>query len=131
MVCPRSGACLGGEKVSEERNVQIMLLGDKRVIESSGLQLACIQKDAVSYDLKKMRIRFGLYDSDKLVSDEKELDIDRADTDATSRIYSQSLTLSSGVNASILELRVYDVEDNLNPIIKEKVMNKTLIERDF
>ena len=78
-----------------------------------------------------MRIRFGLYDSDKLVSDEKELDIDRADTDATSRIYSQSLTLSSGVNASILELRVYDVEDNLNPIIKEKVMNKTLIERDF
>lgn len=131
IVIPLIVASRGREKVSEQRKVQIMLLGDKRVIESSVLQLAFIQKDAVSYDLKKMRIRFGLYDGDKLVSDEKELDIDRADTDATSRIYSQSLTLSSGVNASILELRVYDVEDNLNPIIKEKVMNKTLIERDF
>jgi len=131
IVIPMIVASRGREKVADQRKVQIMLLGDKRVIESSLLQIAFIQKDAVSYDMKKMRIRFGLYDGDKLVSEEKELDIDRADADATSRIYNQSLTLSSGISASILELRVYDVEDSLNPLIKETVTNKTLIERDF
>ena len=108
-----------------------MLLNDKLVIESSLLQLTFIQKDAVSYDMKKMRIKFAIYDGDRMVSEEKELDIDRADADATSRIYNQSLTLSNGVSSSLLELRVYDVEDSLNPILKETVTNKTLVERDF
>ena len=124
-------ASRGRERVSEQKKVQLMLLNDKLVVESSLLQLTFIQKDAVSYDLKKMRIRFALYEGDKIVSEEKELDIDRADADATSRIYNQSLTLSGGASASLLELRVYDVEDSLNPIIKETVTNKTLVERDF
>lgn len=130
-VVPLIFASRGRERVSEQKKVQIMLLNDKLVIESSLLQLTFIQKDAVSYDIKKMRIRFSIYDGDKIVSEEKELDIDRADADATSRIYNQSLTLSNGVSASLLELRVYDVEDHLNPILKETVTNKTLIERDF
>lgn len=131
VVIPMIIASRGRERVSEQKKVQLMLLNDKLVIESSLLQITFIQKDAVSYDLKKMKIRFALYEGDKMVSEEKELDIDRADADATSRIYNQSLTLSSGNNASLLELRVYDVEDNLNPIIKETVTNKTLVERDF
>ena len=131
VVIPLIMASRGRERVSEQKKVQLMLLNDKLVVESSLLQLTFIQKDAVSYDLKKMRIRFALYEGDKIVSEEKELDIDRADADATSRIYNQSLTLSGGASASLLELRVYDVEDSLNPIIKETVTNKTLVERDF
>ncbi len=131
VIIPLIIASRGRERVSEQKKVQLMILNDKLVIESSLLQLTFIQKDAVSYDLKKMRVRFALYDGDIIVSDEKELDIDRAEADATSRIYNQSLTLSSGINSSLLELRVYDVDDNLNPILKETVTNKTLIERDF
>ena len=130
-VIPLIFASRGRERVSEQKKVQIMLLNDKLVIESSLLQLTFIQKDAVSYDMKKMRIKFAIYDGDRMVSEEKELDIDRADADATSRIYNQSLTLSNGVSSSLLELRVYDVEDSLNPILKETVTNKTLVERDF
>ena len=131
VVIPMIVACRGREKVSEQKKVQIMLLNDKLVIESSIFHVTFIQKDAVSYDVKKMRVRFGLYEGDKLVSEEKELDFDRADANAASRIYNQSLTLQSGVCGSLLELRVYDVEDSLNPLIKEIVTNKTLIERDF
>lgn len=131
VVIPMIFASRGRERVSEQKKVQILLLNDKLVIESSLLQLTFIQKDAVSYDMKKMRIRYALYEGNKIVSEEKELDIDRADADATSRIYNQSLTLLNGVSASLLELRVYDVEDSLNPIIKEIVTNKTLVERDF
>ncbi len=131
IIIPLITASRGRERVSQQKKVQLMILNDKLVIESSLLQLTFIQKDAVSYDLKKMRVRFALYDGDKVVSDEKELDIDRADTDATSRLYNQNLTLSSGTNASLLELRVYDIEDSLNPIIKETVTNRTLVERDF
>ena len=130
-VIPLIFASRGRERVSEQKKVQIMLLNDKLVIESSLLQLTLIQKDAVSYDMKKMRIKFAIYDGERMVSEEKELDIDRADADATSRIYNQSLTLSNGVSSSLLELRVYDVEDSLNPILKETVTNKTLVERDF
>jgi hypothetical protein len=130
-VIPLIFASRGRERVSEQKKVQIMLLNDKLVIESSLLQLTFIQKDAVSYDMKKMRIKFAIYDGERMVSEEKELDIDRADSDATSRIYNQSLTLSNGVSSSLLELRVYDVEDSLNPILKETVTNKTLVERDF
>lgn len=130
-VIPLIFASRGRERVSEQKKVQIMLLNDKLVIESSLLQLTFIQKDAVSYDMKKMRIKFAIYDGERMVSEEKELDIDRADADATSRIYNQSLTLSNGVSSSLLELRVYDVEDSLNPILKETVTNKTLVERDF
>jgi hypothetical protein len=31
----------------------------------------------------------------------------------------------------VLELRIYDVEDNLNPLVKENVTNNTLISNDF
>ena len=130
-VIPLILASRSRDRIADQKKVQIMLLNDKLVIESSQLQLTFIQKEAVSYDTRKMRIRFALYEADRMVSEEKLLDIDRADADATSRIYNQSLTLAPGVSASLLELRIYDTDDSLNPILKETVMNRTLVERDF
>jgi hypothetical protein len=31
----------------------------------------------------------------------------------------------------MLQLRIYDVEDKLNPLLKETVKNNTIIEQDF
>jgi len=41
------------------------------------------------------------------------------------------LTLNKPTDANILQLRIYDVDDELNPLIKENVKNNTLIEQDF
>lgn len=131
IVVPVLIATRGRERVGGQKKVQLMLLSTPLVVQSSLLQLSFIQKDAVSNDLKSLRVRLALYQGDNQVSEEKELDVNSADSDPTARIYNQCLTLKSGTTASLLELRVYDVDDPLNPIIKEIVTNKTLIERDF
>jgi len=35
------------------------------------------------------------------------------------------------VEAKVLQLKIYDAADELNPLIKENVTNNTLIENDF
>lgn len=131
VVVPVLIATRGRELISEQKKVQLMLLSTPLVVESSLLQFSFIQKDAVSYDLKSLRIRFALYQGEQQVSEERELDINSTDSRPSSRIYNQCLILKSGTTGALLELRVYDVDDALNPIIKEIVTNKTLVERDF
>ena len=41
------------------------------------------------------------------------------------------LTLNQNIDAKVLQLRVYDVTDGLNPLIKENVTNNTLIGNEF
>ena len=41
------------------------------------------------------------------------------------------LTLTRNVDAKVLQLKVYDAEDDLNPLLTENVTNNTLIENDF
>ena len=41
------------------------------------------------------------------------------------------LTLNQNIDAKVLQLRVYDVTDALNPLIKENVTNNTLIGNEF
>ena len=41
------------------------------------------------------------------------------------------LTLNRNVDAKVLQLKVFDAADDLNPLIKENVTNNTLIENDF
>ena len=47
------------------------------------------------------------------------------------RVFEVTLNLSKSVTSSVLQLRVYDVDDTLNPLIKETVKNNTMIEQDF
>lgn len=55
-------------------------------------------------------------------------------TDATNlnnRVFEVTLNLNKSVNASMLQLRIYDVDDKLNPLVRETVKNNTMIEQDF
>ena len=45
--------------------------------------------------------------------------------------YDVDLLLKLSTSTSIMQLRIFDVEDMLNPLIKETVTNNTLIEQDF
>lgn len=47
------------------------------------------------------------------------------------RKYTVDLTLNQHVEAKVLQLKVYDDKDDLNPLIKENITNNTLIENDF
>ena len=47
------------------------------------------------------------------------------------RVFEVTLNLNKSVNASMLQLRIYDVDDKLNPLVRETVKNNTMIEQDF
>lgn len=72
------------------------------------------------------------YANDTLVTTEKRLCLNSSDIDNyNNRIFDVELTLNQSTSTSIMQLRIFDVEDMLNPLIKETVTNNTLIEQDF
>ena len=75
-----------------------------------------------------------LFHGEEPVSTEKFLILNSPDAvNINNRVYEVTITLNKSVSGSMLELRIYDEEDNgrLNPIIRETVKNNTMIEQDF
>ena len=108
-----------------------MLLDRKLSIISSRLRFKLLQTDAVNMDMKERTVTIGLYVNDKPVTAIQTLTLDRTDQLLDARKVSVDLTLNQHVDAKVLQLKVYDIEDSMNPIIKENVTNNTLIENDF
>jgi hypothetical protein len=59
------------------------------------------------------------------------VELDKTDALLDNRKIQVDLTLNTHVDAKVLQLRVYDEEDTLNPLLKENVTNNTLISNDF
>ena len=73
-----------------------------------------------------------VFSGDVPVTSEQEVILDSPDAaNLNNRVFEVTLNLNKSVSSSVLQLRVYDVEDKLNPIIKETVKNNTIIEQDF
>ena len=73
-----------------------------------------------------------IYNGDNPVTQEKELTLDSTDAvNLNNRVYEVTLNLSKSVSASMLQLRIFDVDDRLNPLVRETVKNNTIIEQDF
>ena len=67
-----------------------------------------------------------------MVSNEIISTLNSTSDSATERQVRVELTLYSDTpKDAFLKLRVFDVEDKLNPIIDERVQNNTLIQSDF
>ena len=63
---------------------------------------------------------------------EKELTLNSQDSEnLNNRVYELSLNLIKSVSSNMLQLRIYDIDDKLNPLLKETVKNNTIIEQDF
>ena len=63
---------------------------------------------------------------------EKELTLNSTDSEnLNNRVYELTLNLIKSISSNMLQLRIYDVEDKLNPLLKETVKNNTIIEQDF
>jgi hypothetical protein len=100
-------------------------------IQSSCIRFQLVQSEAVSMETKARTITCAIYHNDKPVTPVKKIYLNKTDASLDNRIYQMNLTFNTQVDAKVLELRIYDVEDNINPLIKENVTNNTLISNDF
>ena len=82
-------------------------------------------------DMKERIIKVALYYNDQPVTPIKEIVLDKTDPLLDNRKILVDLTLNKNVDAKVLQLKIFDVTDELNPLIKENVTNNTLIENDF
>lgn len=118
-------------KVNKKVPSGVSLLGRNLSIVSSRLKVQLLQDEAVSETVKERTVRCAIYNGETMVSNEKVITMSSTNADnAAARIYDVDLTLLSG-GSGLLQFRVYDTTDTLNPLIKETVTDNTLIPLDF
>ena len=119
------------ERENTKPSVGVMLLDRNLSIQASRLRFKLLQTDAVSMDVKGRTIEVALYYNDQTVTPVKKFELNNTDAILDNRKILVDLTLNKNVNEKVLQLKVYDKDDPLNPLIKENVKNKTLIGNDF
>ena len=108
-----------------------MILDRKLSIQASRLRFKLLQTEAVSMNMKERLVRVALYYNDEPVTSVVDVMLDKTAPSLDDRKIVVDLTLNKNVDAKVLQLKIYDATDNLNPLIKENVTNNTLIENDF
>ena len=119
------------ERTDSKQPVGVMVLDRKLSMQASRLRFKLLQTEAVSMDMKERLIKVALYYNDAPVTPIKDVLLDKTDTSLDNRKYLIDLTLNRNVDAKVLQLKIFDATDELNPLIKENVTNNTLIENDF
>lgn len=120
------------KKVDTKQKVNVTLVDYDLKMNSSILKFTLIQAEAVSAEIRERKIVCGVYLGDKLVTKEKEVVLNSTDAvNWANRAFNITLSLETATTAPLLELRVYDVDDKMNALVKQAVKNATLIERDF
>jgi hypothetical protein len=115
------------------RKVKPMLLKREPLrVVSSILRAQILQAEKVSRFEKEITISVGLYKGLELVSNEQEFRLNSTDEAPSERLHRVELALAPrAAQESFLKLKVFDIEDKLNPLIEELVQNSTLIQTDF
>ena len=120
------------KKVETKQKVDLNLMDTKLDIVSSQLSFKIIQLQAVTSDRQERKIACGIYQGNNLVSGEKTVTLSSTDdVNFNNRIIRIDLSLEKPVTQPVLELRIFDVDDRINPLLKMPVNNRTLIEQDF
>ena len=136
--------CTGGEEIiipviksslrrtDKTEKVGVSLMSHNLNMVSSRLKFHLIQSEAVSMTVMERKVVCQVFNGDDPVTVEKELLLNSADSaNLNNRVFEVTLNLNKSVTSSVLQLRIYDVDDRLNPLIKETVKNNTMIEQDF
>ena len=119
------------ERTDTKQPVGVMILDRKLSIQASRLRFKLLQTEAVSMNMKERLVRVALYYNDEPVTSIVDVMLDKTAPSLDDRKIVVDLTLNKNVEAKVLQLKIYDATDNLNPLIKENVTNNTLIENDF
>ena len=120
------------KKVNKTEKVGVALMSHNLNMVSSRLKFQMIQSEAVSMTVMERKVLCCIYNGDDPVTQTKEVTLNSADANnLNNRVFEVTLNLNKSVDASMLQLRIYDVDDKLNPLIRETVKNNTMIEQDF
>jgi hypothetical protein len=119
------------ESADTKQPVGVMILDRNLSIQSSRIRFKLLQTEAVSMETKARTVLCAIYYNDQAVTPIKQVVLDKSDSLLDNRKIQVDLTLNAHTDAKVLQLRVYDEEDTLNPLIKENVTNNTLISNDF
>ncbi|MBK5203305.1 MAG: PglZ domain-containing protein [Prolixibacteraceae bacterium] len=120
------------QKKNKKPKVGLALVSHNLYLVSSRLKFKIMQSEVVDMDIQERTISCALYINDTAVTEKKIIILNSTDADNfNNRIYDVELILNKSTSESIMQLKIFDVGDPLNPLIKENVTNKTLIERDF
>ena len=119
-------------RTDKTEKVGISLISHNLNMVSSRLKFHLIQSEAVSMTVMERKVVCQVFNGDEPVTIEKEMLLNSTDSaNLNNRVFEVTLNLNKSVNSSVLQLRIYDVDDRLNPLIKETVKNNTMIEQDF
>ena len=105
--------------------------GNLKVV-SNILKLNILQENEVSRIEKERTISVGLYNDATLVSNEEQIVLNFTSESPSERMARVELLLASeAASETFLKLKIFDIDDKLNPLIEERIQNITLIETDF
>lgn len=112
--------------------VKPILVSNQLRVVSNVLRLSLLQETKVGRFEKEINLSVGIYKDLELVSNEQLVVMNATSDSPTDRQHRLELTLNRAASReTFLKLKVYDVEDKLNPLIEERVENNTLIQQDF
>lgn len=117
---------------NEKSSVGVSLMEANLSVTSSRLKVHLVQEQAVTMDIQERSVVVALYAGGEKVSAEKTITLNSTDAEmGANRVYEVSLVATmAAADTRIMQLRVFDVNDRLNPLIAQNVINNTLIEQD-
>lgn len=120
------------KRLDKTEKVNVILLSNKLNLVNSRVKLTLIQSEAVSMTLIERKVVCCVFDGNKAVTDEQVVTLNSTDAEnPANRMFNVTLNLKAQTTSSILQLRVWDVDKPLNPLIKETVQNNNYLEQDF
>lgn len=131
MVVPTLEVKKAKKDVAEK--VGVRLLSGERTIKSGALTAQVLQTESVASGRQPRTVHAALYDEDdNIVSEEKTVVLDSQSEDPTERKEKLVLTLQSEANdLSFCRLKIFDINDRLNPLANQKYSIEQLITPDF
>ncbi len=118
------------ERTDTKEPVAVKVLENRLSVQSSVLRFKLLQTDILDMEHKERTVTAALYDNGNIASDVRRVTLDKTAASLDARITEVKLNLKP-TEAKVLQLKIYDVTDSENPLIKENVTNNTLIQTDF
>lgn len=112
-------------------SVSVELLSKDIKVVSGRTRIEIYQADPVSDEFRERKITVALYDGNRPLTAIKQIELDKTSSNPGERIFIIDLMLTAENAPNLMQLRIYDTEDMLNPLKTASVTNNTLIERDF
>ena len=119
-------------QTDKTEKVGVSLMNHNLNMVSSRLKFHLIQSEAVSMTVMERTVVCQVFDGERPVTEEKEVQLNSTDSaNLNNRVFEVVLHLKESAASSVLQLRIWDAKDKLNPLIRETVKNNTMIEQDF